>query len=711
MIGIKTIIGKTRKEIDKYVCEFIAESIKIRNMITVEKDNNICMSLLLQDTYKCNMLLRYVGLVMLTDTENNWYEVDNKMMTYINTYLNCGGFKRKLVEMYNYYHNTFVTERNNLDYCKFLDKMINKSDKIDNTDKIHNTDKINELKRVIKMTENKIYGIINVNPIVKINKRRILHHEIRPLMNCDTEDDRYVVNLSYPNYLELIDRIDDPIVLNVIEDKHMSRCNEIMVDFTKLIVARQALAEELGFDTYFKYINRGKHDNSDTIKIFLSEMNNKICEKLKQDLTKIYNLHTNTVHKLNRCDILKYSRSKQNKTRFNVEHVVNIIFGILRDYFNIGVETTKLSGWNKNVHVYNFYDFDHKTKKNTDLLGRVFFDLAFSNTKHINDPMAIRLSDNMTINSITTLSEVALLGNYKKDIAYSDVITLFREFGYVINYLCYKSRVGLINYDFEFSNYIPSILECIAWDHDVISSITNNKDITNHIIMCRDLDLCYNIKIKCVNAKFDHLLHNSEPLLKIITDIFGTKGNAIDEIITTYKSIYSEAMEPVKHIVNIDIKHIDPFAIIHEINDTHSVLYANLMNEIFAFSTYWIIKNNFKSNNQIVVDFKKCILNNGVDNYRELIRIFFQNHSIDCFALYVSNVLKIDTNYDDDNDSNSDDNSFNYNVHPQSKYSNHSNNSNNSNKSLDPKKNRNNNNNNNNICDDSDREAIINFNR
>jgi hypothetical protein len=87
--------------------------------------------------------------------------------------------------------------------------------------------------------------------------------------------------------------------------------------------------------------------------------------------------------------------------------------------------------------------------------------------------------------------------NINEGITYDNVVLLFREFGYVVNSMCYDSYVGLINYDNEFSNYLPALLEYIAWDRDVINMIVDNLDysIVDHIEMCRTIDLCYNIKL------------------------------------------------------------------------------------------------------------------------------------------------------------------------------------------------------------------------
>jgi Zn-dependent oligopeptidase len=666
-IGIKGLITKNVKEMEDLVKIFIKSSLNIRDGIIQGEDPEICMLSLIRDTYICNLILRYVGLMTLVNHDPKWNDIDNRLIGYVHKYYMSEKFKNKLIELYEHYLNIFENTKTNYDYCIFLDKMISRGEISKNG---------NELKKIIRMFENKIFNTLNINSIVKINKR---YFKSIPTQ-FEVTDDKVVVNLTQTNYYTLLDTLDDPNVLYQLENQYMICTNNILGDFSKLIVARQILAEETHHDTYFKYINKGKSDNSETIKDFLNELNNKLDLKIKTDVLKIYqnflignkyNTNNNNNPKMKRCDIIKYIRSKKNDTLFDPIHVVHVIFGVLEKFFNITSEKIDEKGWNKNVTVYCMRDTNNKK-----ILGRLFMDIFFDENKRISDPISIRLSDKMHINTNpndNSPSEVALIANYlpykyntigrtsHNGITYSEVVLLFREFGYIISNVCYESRVGLVNYDEEFSNYIPSLMECISWDHDIISKIVADRDtsIVDHIEMDREMDMCYNIKTKCANAKFDHLIHNSEPLLKIITQALDTKGDANNEILETYKNIFKEVMEPISDIFETNINKIDPNVVIQEINSSQAVMYSNLMNEIFAYATYWIIKNKSVNNKNIVTEFRKTILDNGVDNYRELIRIFLKKSEINCFSLYVTNVIKTnmideyvteDTNYFEDNE-------------------------------------------------------------
>lgn len=637
-IGIKGLINKNVDEIENIVRLFIKSSISIRNKIIKDKNPDICIQSLIRDTYMCNLILRYVGLMTIVNTDPKWDKIDDILMKYIHEYYTSDRFKNKLVELYEYFLGIYEKTKTNYDYCKFLDKMISRGEI---------TKRGTILKNFSKRFENEIFNIINVNPIVKINKR---HFKIIP-SQFEVDNDKVIVHLTQNNYYELLDIIDDHSVLCQLENQYMSRTKNILSTFSKLIVTRQLLAEELNYETFFKYINRGKSDNSDTIKDFLNELNDKLDSKIKTDISKIYQsfvINNRTYppiivrDKMSCCDIIKYVRSKKNTTHFKITRVMKVLFYVLKRYFNIVVEETDEIGWNKNVIVYKMHN-----NNDNRFLGRFYMDIIFDENKKVINPISIRLADKMQIDSDNrSTTEIALIANYNtsKGITHNEIILLFKEFGYIISNMCYDSRVGLINYDEEFANYIPSLMECFACDRDIIYWLLDDMDssIIDHIELSRDIDMCYNIKLKCITATFDHLIHNSKPLLKIIMDNLDTKGDANNELLETYRNIFIDVMKSVSNMLDTNIDNIDPIVIIQEINSSQGVLYSNLMNEIFAYTTYWIIKNNSIKNRDIVAEFRKIILDNGVDNYRELIRNFLKYSDVNCFSLYVTNVIKID---------------------------------------------------------------------
>jgi hypothetical protein len=666
-IGINGLTTKSANDINNLVVMFIKSSLNVRTGIINGDDPDVCMLTLIRDTYTCNILLRYVGLMTLVSSDNEWINIDNKLMNYVQEYHNNSKFKNKLIDLNEHYLNKYEKDRTNYDYCKFLEKLINRCDM---------SKKSLELKNTIRMLENRILNLLSVNPIIKIATR---HFRETPTQ-YEIKQDKVIVALTYTNFCDLMNKIDDIDIRHQIEKQYVSRTNNVMTDFSKLVMTRKLLAEttinanqnktsieedanrssstpqskskpksETALkSTYFKYINRGKYDNTETIKGFITDINTKIDKKTHDELSKIHQYYQRINKdkqnkKISKCDVMRYVNIHGNNTKFEPKHVFRIIFELIDKFFNIKLvqlDTKIAKVWRSNVLAYTVLD-----KTSGKMLGRFFMDVVFDENKKITNPLSIRLSDKMQINTDSrTTSEVALLANYtsSKCMYYKDVVILFREFGYVINNICYESRVGLINYDEEFSNYLPSLMECIAWDRNTIRMIVGTMDhsIIDHIEHSRELDFCYNLKLKCINASFDHLIHNSEPLLEIISEAFDKKNDASKEIVETYVNSFTHVMEPLANIYETNIEYVDPLTLIQEMNGIQGLLYSNLMNEVFAYATFWIMKDR---NN---TEFRECVLNNGVDSYRELIKTYLKKVNIDCFSLYLKNVAKIDMSDD-----------------------------------------------------------------
>lgn len=616
-IGVSDLVLKNINEIDVIVNTFIKSSLDIRNNIIKGMKPELSIRSLLRDTYMCNLMNRYIGMMTLLSLDPMWETLDNRMEEYIQTYFNYNGFKNKLQTILNYYKKT-----DNKDYCKFLEKMI---------DKCNNTKEIIQIKKQIRMRENKIFNLININPTIKLSSDILS----KIPENVNIIDNKMEIPLSYENYYNLINNICDIKMRHTIENQFMSRTKNTINEFSKLILHRHQLANKYGYDTYFNYINRNKYNNTESIKSLISELNNKIDKKTYEEIDKIHNFYTrinNTKEKISISDIINYNYIHKNSNKYHPSHVFSVLCKIFKNYFNLTLIKCNIATWNKKVIVYNVIDTDTK-----HTFGRLYIDIIYREDKKISDLISINLSDKMEINiGSCTLSEVAVIANYpdEKCMTYSDIILFFKEFGYVINNICYNTRVGLLNYDNEFSNYVPLLMEYISYDIDTISMVCNNDNtVIDHIKMDRYLDLCINLKIKCVNAKFDYILHNSKELVDAINSSMNEKKHTtlISDI---YINIYKDLFASISDIMINNIMYINPLTIVCEINNSQGILYSNLMNEIFAYATYWLIKE------KNITNFRSSVLENGIDNYRDLIRGFLNKTSINYFDLYIKNIIK-----------------------------------------------------------------------
>jgi hypothetical protein len=655
-IGFKSFVQLGSDEFGNIVSQYIRDSANIRNAILSGADMDLCMIGLIKDTYMCNLLLRYIGYASLCSNDSKWDAIDSHMIGFVHNYYQNSRFRKKLIVMYEHYLKTYEAHKKNYDYCKFLDKLIIRCE---------SAEQCKDIKKVIKMTENRIFNLLGVNPIVRIATR----HLSRVPAHYEVIQDKANICLTQSNYLELIDLIDGIETRHMIESSYISRTNGVMNDFAKLILHRHHMAVKSKHTTYYKHINHTKHDNSEAICELITELNKKIDRKAHTEVKKIHQYFyeiDGKAHKLSRCDITKYCAVHKNTTRFDLSDVIKTIFHIIEVHF--GILFNKQPTQHRTIETYQIV-----CKSTARPYGIVYMDRVPSENKKNTTPISVRLSDKMQINrAYKSECEIALIVNYKQNkLVYDEVILLFREFGYILGCSLYDSRVGMVNYDDEFANYVPLVMEHFAWDTQTISMLvatlgaragagagtcasSGTSQLTvDHIEQGRYMDMCYNLKLKCVNARFDHLLHNSEPHMEQLEQMVQTTGNGVDLIVTMYKNTYMEMFKPLGDLVNLDILAIDPIVIINEINNLQGVGYANLMNEIFAYATYWIIRE------KKATDFKDIVLTNGTDNYRELIRTFLKKINVNYFDLYVKNVIRTsaiadyvteDTNYFDDNE-------------------------------------------------------------
>lgn len=365
-IGIRDLVSKKISEIEDFVNLYIKSSLNIREGIILGEDPDICMLGLVRDTYMCNLILRYVGMMTLLSSNVTWTKIDNILTEYIQDYYNHKKFRKKIIELYEHYYDNYKTNKKDLDYCKFLDKMISKSDI---------SKKSINIKKNIRMLENKVFNLLNIDPIVKISTRHLKnipkHYEIK--------NDQAIVHISQKNYTELLDLIDDIEIRHQIEKQYTSRTKNAIDDFSKLIVLRKILADNSGCDSYFKYINRNKFDNSDSIKELITEMNDKLNDKTRIEIDKIYQYYSRTTrsnHKISMCDIHKYNRIHKNNTKFNPKYVFYVIFNIIESYFGIKTVRSNEKTWGPNVVVYELRDTG-----DDELLGRLYLDIIFDEQK------------------------------------------------------------------------------------------------------------------------------------------------------------------------------------------------------------------------------------------------------------------------------------------------------------------------------------------
>ena len=112
-------------------------------------------------------------------------------------------------------------------------------------------------------------------------------------------------------------------------------------------------------------------------------------------------------------------------------------------------------------------------------------------------------------------------------------------------------------------------------------------------------------------------------------------------IIELYQTIYRESFDCVKDIMDVsdsvELESIDPLTVVQEINGSQGLLYSSLMNEIFAYASYYIIKSGMKNGDE----FRRVVLEDGVTPFKDLISDFMRIDGLNSFNLFVTQLLGI----------------------------------------------------------------------
>jgi len=646
-IGIYELSSIEAKDFQKNIGRYISSSRKVRKSFIQMTDYKKAVECLSRDIYIFDMMNGFIGYKLLKTREDIWNICNQMMDEYMMEFYSDKNFFNKISKVIDFYKEKKELTDNNRNISKYLHNIYSKRIISNETHHLEDT---------MKMHENKIFNMLNCYPTLNISNKYIDK-------SVNDKELKTTIELNDYNYIELLHRIEDIMIRHRVENTYLSRTRNCLLDVAKLVLHRHKYAIKNGYPTYFQYINREKYDNTLTIKEMIHTLNKKISVRFEKEIDKIHSYYSDqykTNHLITNCDIIRYVRNKEMTYKFMITDSMKCIFEMCKKYFNLSFVKDTKNGTIIDTELYICYD------QNNRVLGRLYCDLIWKPDKNIKGVITIKISDRIYLaeNNRISVPEVVLIGGLQEGcVSYKDFVSIFREMGYVLQYLCYDSKMGLLNYDDEFSNFVPMIMEYIAWNRNTaehLLKISGNKDdhqiIIDHLELVNSISQLYSLEMRCISAKFDHILHNSIPFIEMLQK---TKNEKQMEtlILELYQTTHREIMEPIKSMFNIIPSDIDPITIAQQVNNTHGILYSNIMNEIFAYCAYWIIC--FKG----VTTFREEVLADGTTAFKELVRNFIKKADINCFELFIRDVIRSnpiedyiseDTNYFEDDGSDSD---------------------------------------------------------
>jgi len=601
-----------------YCDTMISEIIKSTNQTTI-------LNSLFEYLFVFNYLYKSIGLLVIMNPTTEINSIDQMLKKYNTKFFNNRDVYEKLLKL-----NPKL-----IDESIVLSKIIKEFEQ--------------------KYDENKEEMIIEINKLSNLirkdldrNQQLTITDKMKPYL---PEKVKSKINLTRQNYYFLHRKIKNPELRNSIEETYFQKTEAIMIMFSKLILLRHKYANISGYKTYYNFLKKKSQADSDDIKVLINDLIAKLEDRSRKEIERIHRELKKDGYdkKVNLTDIIYYYEQMKAKNLFKPSDVVKVIIQSFKEYFNIIFEQQENSKW-QNISVQTYV-----IKNGSVIMGYLYLDLEQRKNKNITSPISVHLCQQYhNLDNQTTHTKVVIVSGYdslnNKCITYPDVISLFKEFGYSIQLMAYTTTKG-ISFKNEFDTMLSQILEYIAWEKTTIEKLCSNKELIDHILFTRFIDFANSIKLRAINVLFDHVIHNSEDLSKIIENNIHDEKYMKTAIIKLYQKLYSDFMVEQNDVIDRNIKGIHPSLIYQELNNA-GLFHIDILNQILSFSIFSFIKkdNNKTTSSKDEVSFNgnefiSHVLNSDPERTKKLIDNYISKFG-DSYAMYLENLIgytEIDT--------------------------------------------------------------------
>jgi hypothetical protein len=536
--------------------------------------------------YSLNHIYSYIGLLRLIGRDVNAIEGQIEVL-----------------------YNEIFTNTNILEFLKSIKKQLRDIEEKNYVKKLIR--KISERKDTFKKYRSQIETILNKPMKVKLPDE--FKEEIPTLPN--------EILLSRNYYFALQKTIKNPSLRKTLEGIYYEKVNQCLDTFNSLVIERYNFAKSQKYKSFLHLKRTQIYEKINVINFYIMDLNEKINKRFEIEVNRIRRLlkKDGFNKKVDISDIIYYKDKLESKIYFEPSKVIDTIFNLIYGLFKIKFINYENSNspliWGNNISIYKMTD-----EKN-EIEGYLYIDF---NSKM--PPLCINIMHRyiQKRTNVTLPPQVAILCNFtlgKKCMKFADIIALAREFGTAIRYLTSQSTIGNIIYDNEFNNLVPNILEYTVWDNIQKFDKTLDSSSIEKIQFTRYIDFAYSIKIRCINALFDHIIHNSDEIITFIK-----KENNMQQI---YKNIFKQVIS-IKNF-NTDISGISPTLLLQEVNGNESLLYENIFCEIITYAIYSEIQSG--------KNFLEDVLKNNIDPINNLVHEFLKGHTEHSYFEYLDRVI------------------------------------------------------------------------
>lgn len=627
---IKNIIDLNNNDIVNFFEKLILKSDNdLQKILTTDINDNMKIKIIIENTYMFDTYCGGINLMSLITKQNNIYWKKAEVLVHdYNVRFNTNKALLNLI--------IILIEKTNDKYEKiFLAKMGKSMEKYGTVNE--NTERISKILLQLEQTENNIYNLIEKSIKIKIDRNKI-DARSESIMSSVYPDKNNYIQINKKTFYYLIKKIKDSTIRKNLEEQNNKKYIEMLPLIGKLLLLRNVYTKSLNFNNYYEFCSEKTNEETDELQKLISDLNNKLDSSFGKIVIELKNIINKD--KINFNDIIYSIELIKPDIKLKPIEILQYVMITIQKKINIQFKSSKTYSINKFSNCIEVYD-----NKNI-LKGYLFIDLIKRDDKNINQTTVIKLNNHYGNN----LPSVYLMSSYsdleKEICTYSELVNMFREFGNVlINIFAYTPN-GINEVDIEIYNFIPDIMEFLAYDDFILDLICkklygdNFNKKKREIKSLRKLELIINLKLKCANALFDNVVHSSATLINNIN-----KSN-LEEIKTILIDLNHNILNDIfkEHIDHIDINknYILPSVINNLINGNQGFIYGTIISIILAFNAYTLID----SNNFIIQ-----LLENKEYSYRKMILEFISNMNHDYYTEFLTKCLNIESkkinSYDD----------------------------------------------------------------
>lgn len=625
---IKKIFNLNYNDLSTKINNIIAESEQMINKILT--DNNLSaddkIKFLIKDTFIFDTYYCIINTRLLLSSVDEIKTLSMAETKLKNYNINFNKNKNLLNLIVN-----LIKETNDMYNKIFLAKMGQSFEKYGT--RTDNVDKISRILLQLDQTEDLILNNIEKPTKIKFDRKNI-DARSESIMSSVYPDNQNNIYLTKNKYYYLLKKVNDKKLRNEIEEKYMKKFINIMPLIGKLLILRDAYAKNIGYNTFYELISNKTAEESDNINNLIKDLNIKINDRFNNIINNLCTMID--IKKLTFNDlilVLNKTNNSMDIIKLKPIDIMQIVMFVVQKKFNIEFKYSKCEPLNNYFNTIEIFDVNKK------LRGYLHMDLLHRPDKRINQITVIKLNNSYGEN----LTNVCLFGCYinleEDECTYADLVNMFREFGNVLMNIFAFTPNGINEIDTELYNFIPDFMEFIAYDDLTLSVMfqklqnKNPKKMINYIKKIRSQQIIINLKLKCFNALYDNVLHNSPTL---IMDLRKLELDGIrDKLLELNNDIFNDFFRDTKIIKNNT--QIFPQSVYNLVDGNQGLLFGTILSYILAYNCNYLINNQNTSPNFIINLFE-----NKEYSYKKIILDYISKSNIDYYKNFLKNCLNID---------------------------------------------------------------------